>query len=49
MTTENLSQVKFAEKVVVCLTRSPLYDASTVNLDNELKRFFNNSKQFKLN
>jgi hypothetical protein len=49
MTTENENKIQFAQKVVVCLAKSTFYDASTVHLDNELKRYFSVPKEFKLN
>lgn len=38
----------FATKIVVSLVKSPFYNANQVNLDRELKQYFNKTLKFKL-
>lgn len=46
---ENDKNIKFAEKVVISLVKSPLYSESNINLDQELKEFFQTTQIFKPN
>ena len=42
-------KLDFAKKVVISLVKSPLYNDSLPNVDDELKSYFKNARQLKLN
>ncbi len=48
MNEENLNKINYAKKVVISLIKSPLYNETSVNADDELKIYFKTPKKFRL-
>lgn len=49
MNEEILNKISYAKKVVISLIKSPLYNESSVNADDELKIYFNSTKKLRVN